>query len=157
MIDHSPLCFKHDLFTNTLSKVTNSNLYSEAIKFYINEQPQLLNDMLKVIAPKLDLSNTVYDLRKYDATALALSFLKSVQVANNFDVNEALNEIYVEDEDPESLKNSILEYSSFEQINLAKKIENHPLLEFRRISALVYRKNKKYVLVDYNIKKRNIS
>jgi clathrin heavy chain len=144
MIEHSPLCFKHDLFTNTLSKVTNSNLYSEAIKFYINEQPQLLNDMLKVIAPKLDLSNTVYDLRKFNATPLALSFLKSVQVANNFDVNEALNEIYVDDEDPESLKNSILEYSSFDQINLAKKIENHHLLEFRRISALVYRKNKKY-------------
>ena len=33
---------------------------SEAIKFYINEQPHLLNDMLKVIAPKLDLSNTIY-------------------------------------------------------------------------------------------------
>jgi clathrin heavy chain len=144
MMEHSPICFKHDLFTNTLSKVTNSSLYSEAIRFYIVEQPQLLNDMLKVIAPKLDLSTTVYELKKMDALALALPFLKSVQSTNNYDVNEALNEIYVDDEDPESLKNSILEYASFDQINLAKKIENHALLEFRRISALVYRKNKKY-------------
>jgi len=27
---------------------------------------------------------------------------------------------------------------------LAKKIENHELLEFRRIAALIYRKNKRY-------------
>lgn len=144
MMEHSPLCFKHDLFTNTLSKVTNSSLYYEAIKFYYTEQPQLLNEMLKVIAPKLDLSTAVFELKKIDALALTTPFLKSVQSANNYDVNEALNELYVDDEDPESLKNSILEYGSFDQLNLAKRIENHHLLEFRRISALVYRKNKKY-------------
>ena len=48
MIEHSPLCWKHDLFCQTLSKVTNSNLYNESIHFYMNEQPALLNDMLKV-------------------------------------------------------------------------------------------------------------
>jgi len=119
-------------------------LYSEAIKFYVDEQPQLLNEMLKVIANKLDYSTTVYELRRASAVALALPFLKSIQSSNHFDVNEALNEVHVEDEDSDSLKNSILEYASFEQINLARRIENHSLLEFRRISALVYRKNKKY-------------
>ena len=144
MIEHSPLCWKHDLYCQTLQKVTNSNLYNQSIQFYITEQPQLLNDMLKVISGKVDLSTTVAELKKYNALPLAVPFLKSVQQANNFDVNEALNDIYVEEEDPESLRNSILEYGSFDQINLAKKIENHPLLEFKRISALVYRKNKKY-------------
>jgi clathrin heavy chain len=144
MMEHSPSAWKHDLFCQTLQKVTNSNLYSEATRYYIEEQPQLLNDMLKVISNKLDLSTTVYELKKYDALPLALSFLKSVQSNNNFDVNEALNEIYVEEEDPESLKNSILEYTSYDQLSLARKIENHHLLEFRRISALVYRKNKKF-------------
>ena len=42
------------------------------------------------------------------------------------------------------MKTSILKYSAYDQLSLAKKIENHPLLEFKRISALVYRKNKKY-------------
>lgn len=144
MIEHSPLCWKHDLYCQTLSKVTNSTLYTDSITFYMNEQPQLLNDMLKVISNKLDYSLAVFELRKVGALALAVPFLKSIQSANNFDVNEALNEIYVEEEDPESLKNSILDYSSFDQLTLAKKIENHPLLEFKRISALVYRKNKKY-------------
>ena len=144
MIDHSPLCWKHDLYCQVLRKVTNSNLYNKSIDFYVKEQPQLLNDMLKVIGSKVDLSTTVNQLKKNSAIALAAPFLKSVQSANNYDVNEALNEIFIEEEDPESLKTSILKYSAYDQLTLAKKIENHPILEFKRISALVYRKNKKF-------------
>ena len=92
----------------------------------------------------MDLSTTVAQLKKNSALALATPFLKSVQSANNYDVNEVLNEIFIEEEDPESLKTSILKYSAYDQLTLAKKIENHPLLEFKRISALVYRKNKKF-------------
>ena len=144
MIEHSPLCWKHDLYCQVLRKVTNSNLYNKSIDFYVKEQPQLLNDMLKVIGSKVDLSTTVAQLKKNSALALAAPFLKSVQSANNYDVNEALNEIFIEEEDPESLQNSILKYSAYDQLTLAKKIENHPILEFKRISALVYRKNKKF-------------
>ena len=100
--------------------------------------------MLKVISSKVDLSTTVAQLQKNSALALAAPFLKSVQSANNYDVNEALNAIYIEEEDPESLQTSILKYSAYDQLTLAKKIENHPILEFKRISALVYRKNKKF-------------
>ena len=131
-------------YSNMNRKVTNSNLYNKSIDFYVKEQPQLLNDMLKVIGSKVDLSTTVAQLKKNSALALAAPFLKSVQSANNYDVNEALNEIFIEEEDPESLQNSILKYSAYDQLTLAKKIENHPILEFKRISALVYRKNKKF-------------
>lgn len=144
MINHSPVAFSHDLFIQTLQKVSNSILFNDAIHFYIQEQPQLINDMLKVVSGKLDLSNTILEIRKTDYLPLFLPFLKSVQSANNYDVNEALNEILLQEENADSLKDSILEYSSFDQLSLAKKIENHDLLEFRRISALVYRKNKKY-------------
>jgi len=144
IIEHSPVAWKHDLFCQTLQKVTNTNLYYEAIRFYIDEQPQLINDMLKVITNKLDLSQTVDVLRRTGYLPLATNFLKTVQQQNNYDVNEALNEIFVEEEDHQSLKQSILEFSSFDQLALAKKIENHPLLEFRRLSAIVYRKNKKF-------------
>ena len=144
MIDHSPLCWKHDLYCQVLRKVTNSNLYNKSIDFYVKEQPQLLNDMLKVISSKVDLSTTVNQLKKNNVLALAAPFLRSVQSANNYDVNEALNDIFIEEEEPENLKTSILKYSAYDQLSLAKKIENHPLLEFKRISALVYRKNKKF-------------
>lgn len=144
MIQHSPICYKHDLFTQTLQKVSNTLLFNDALRFYIQENPKDINDMLKVVAGRLDLSNTVEEIRKTGYLSLFLPFLKSVQSANNYDINEAINEILLEEEDADSLKVSILEYGSFDQINLAKKIENHHLLEFRRISALVYRKNKKY-------------
>ena len=144
MMEHSPSAFKHDLFCQTLQKISNTNIFYEAIRFYIDEQPQLLNEMLKFVGNKLDLTQTVTELRRRDFLHIALPFLKSVQSNNNYDINEALNEIYVEEEDSDSLKSSILEFNIFDQLNLAKKIENHPLLEFRRISALVYRQNKKY-------------
>jgi clathrin heavy chain len=59
-------------------------------------------------------------------------------------VNEALNDIYLENEDYESLRNSIKDYDSFESLKLASDLENHELLECRRIAALLYRKNKKF-------------
>ena len=59
-------------------------------------------------------------------------------------VNEALNEIYLSKQDYTQLANSIKDYDSFESVILASGLENHELLECRRIAALLYRKNKKY-------------
>jgi len=71
-------------------------------------------------------------------------FLKSVQNQNNSAVNEAMNEIYLEREDYESLRASIKDYDSFESLQLAADLETHNLIECRRISALLYRKAKKF-------------
>ena len=65
IIEHSSVAWKHDLFCQTLQKITNTNLYYEAIRFYIDQQPQLINDMLKVVANKLDLSNAVMEVNFY--------------------------------------------------------------------------------------------
>jgi clathrin heavy chain len=59
-------------------------------------------------------------------------------------VNEALNELYVEDEDYEALRKSIDSFNNFNMISLASKLASHELLEFRRISAYIYRMNKKW-------------
>jgi len=61
-------------------------------------------------------------------------------------VNEALNELYIEEEDYESLRQSIDSYDNFDSIALARKLENNEeqLLEFRRISARLYRQNKRW-------------
>jgi clathrin heavy chain len=53
-------------------------------------------------------------------------------------------QLYVEDEDYESLRKSIDSFKNFNMIALASKLATHELLEFRRISAYVYRCNKKY-------------
>jgi clathrin heavy chain len=144
MIEHSPSCWRHDLFVQHILKVANLDLYYRALIFYLEEQPMLLNDLLKLLAMKIDLPKCVSVMRKAGHLTLIEPFLKSVQNQNIGAVNEALNEIYVENEDYESLRTSITEYDNFESLNLAKELENHDLLEFRRIAAIIYRKNNKW-------------
>mmetsp|Transcript_185 Transcript_185/g.179 ORF Transcript_185/g.179 Transcript_185/m.179 type:complete len:1699 (-) Transcript_185:18-5114(-) len=144
MMEHSPSCWRHDLFVQNILKVANQDLFYRAMIFYLEEQPMLVNDLLKLLAMKIDLLKCVSVMRKAGHLALIEQFLKSVQNQNVGAVNEALNEIYVENEDYESLRASITEYDNFESLNLAGQIENHELLEFRRIAAIIYRKNEKW-------------
>lgn len=144
MMEHSPSCWRHDIFVQNILKVANLDLYYRAIIFYLEEQPMLLNDLLKLLAMKIDLPKCVNVMKKAGHLALIEPFLKSVQNQNISAVNEALNEIYVENEDYEALRSSITEYDNFESLNLAQQIENHELLEFRRIAAIIYRKNTKW-------------
>lgn len=64
--------------------------------------------------------------------------------SNNQAVNDALNALYLEIDDFDALRESIATYQSIDAISLAKEIEGHDNAEFRRISALIFRKNKKY-------------
>ena len=75
---------------------------------------------------------------------LIVEWLQTVQNQNNQAVNDALNSLYLEIEDFEALRESIATYQSIDAMSLAKKIEGHDNAEFRRISALIFRKNKKY-------------
>jgi len=144
MMEHSPSCWRHDLFVHNILEVANQDLFYRAMIFYLEEQPMLLNDLLKLLSMKIDLPKCVNVMRKAGHLTLIEPFLKSVQTQNVGAVNEALNEIYVENEDYESLRSSINEYDNFESLNLATQIENHELLEFRRIAAIIYRKNDKW-------------
>lgn len=112
--------------------------------FYLEEQPMLLNDLLKLIGNKIDLAKCVQHMKRTGYIALIEPFLKSVQNQNVAAVNEALNMIYLEKQDFSSLRKSIEDYDSFESIQLAQDLECHELLDCRRISALLYRKNNRY-------------
>ena len=83
-------------------------------------------------------------MRRLQYLPLIEQFLKNVQNQNISAVNEALNEILINNDDHETLRSSVVEYDNFDHLTLAKKLESHSLLEFRRISALLYRKNKKW-------------
>ena len=54
-------------------------------------------------------------------------------------MNEALNGLYVKAEQHRALRESIDLYDQHDQIALAQRIEKHPLLEFRRIAAYLYK------------------
>lgn len=83
-------------------------------------------------------------IRKLGIVPLVEPFLKIVQQTNTKEVNEALNELYLNNEDYDALRESITQYPNFDSYNLAKSTECHDLLEFRRIAAFLYRKNGKY-------------
>ena len=144
MIEHSPYAFDHDVYMQTIQKVPNTDLYYKSIVFYLEEQPLQLNDLLKCLTNKIDYVKCVSVMRRLGVISLITPFLKSVQASNTKEVNEALNEIFLENEDYEALRQSITTYQSFDAYALAKQIENHELLEFRRIAALLFRRTGKY-------------
>lgn len=59
-------------------------------------------------------------------------------------VNEAYNSLLVEKEDYKTLRDSIDSFDNFDTIALAKILESHELLEFRRLAAHLYKKNKRW-------------
>lgn len=140
MIEHSPYAWQHDLFINLIQKVSNHDLYYKAMIFYLEEQPMMLNDLLKNLANKIDLTKTVGVLKKTGCVELIVPFLKTQQTFNNQAVNEALNEIYLQSENHEEIRKSISNYENFEPQQLARLTEKHELIEFRRIAAYLYRK-----------------
>merc|ERR1712190_437952 len=144
MMAHSPIAFSHDQFQMILQKVSNMEIYYRAITFYLEEQPMKLNSLLGTIQKSVDHARVVQQLRKADNLPLILPYLKSVQSHNIQPVNEAMNELYIESEQYEELKQSVDEYDNIDQISLAQRLEKHELLEMRRIAAFVYRKNKRF-------------
>lgn len=143
MVTH-PTAFVHELFLDCCTKVRNMEVLYQAVGFYLEMQPKELNKLLALLAGHLDHSRMVHILRRADALALAKPYLKEVQKENLSAVNEALNELYIEEEDYEALRASVDEFDNFEQLALAQKVEKHELLEFRRISAHLFKKNKRY-------------
>ena len=59
-------------------------------------------------------------------------------------VNEAVNNLLIEEEDFTSLRESISTYDAFDQIGLASRLESHELLEFRRTAAAIYKNNQRW-------------
>eukprot|EP01038_Epipyxis_sp_PR26KG_P012690 gene12690-17015_t len=143
MIDHS-VAFVHDLFLDCVQKVRNPEVQYKAITFYLSHHPLSLVRLLQVLTPNLDHARVVHLLRKQDALPLALEYMKSVQKENLTVVNEAVNEVLIIEEDYEGLRTSIDDFDNFDQIFLAQKVEKHALLEFRRIAAYLYKKNKRW-------------
>lgn len=71
-------------------------------------------------------------------------YLRSVQKNNNKAINEALNNLFIEEEDYQSLRASIDAYDNFDNISLAQRLERHELIEFRRIAAYLYKGNNRW-------------
>jgi len=145
MMDRAP-AFNNELFLDSVVKVRNSEVLYKAVSFYISTHPMKFTRLMEVIEALIDHSRVVSQLKRSGdhAVKLGQTYLKNVQKNNLSAVNEALNEMYIEDEDYECLRQSIDDFDNFNMIGLATKLSTHELLEFRRIAAYVYRCNKKW-------------
>lgn len=149
MIDHPTEAWKEKSFKEIIIKVANSNLYYSAVTFYMNYRPKLVGDLLVALIPKLDHTRMVSYLLKTTVngvTALSLGkkYMVDIQSNDNKTVNEALNDLYVSEGDYDSLRSSIDSFQNFDIVKLAQSLKDHALIEFRRISAYLFKRNNRF-------------
>ncbi|XP_030624579.1 clathrin heavy chain 1 [Chanos chanos] len=144
MVTHPTDAWRDASFKEIISKVANVELCYKSLQFYLEYKPLLLNDLLTVLAPRLDHTRAVSFFTKVNQLRLVKPYLRSVQSHNNKAVNEALNNLLTEEEDYQGLRASIDAYDNFDSIELAQRLEQHELIEFRRIAAYLYKINQRW-------------
>ncbi|KAL7280839.1 hypothetical protein ACG7TL_005783 [Trametes sanguinea] len=144
MIERSADAWEHNQFKDVVVRVANVEIYYKALTFYLQEQPTLLTDLLSVMIPRIDHARVVRMFQQIDHIPLIRSYLIAVQHLNIEAVNEAYNNLLIEEEDYKTLRDSIDSFDNFNNMKLARELEKHELLEFRRLAAHIYKKNKKW-------------
>lgn len=111
---------------------------------------------MQVLEARVDHARVVSIMRKAEHLPLVKEYLLAVQKTNLAAVNEAVNELLIEEEDFQALRESITTYDNFDQIGLASKLEKHELTEFRRIAAHIYKRNLRWRKAVELAKKDNL-
>eukprot|EP00049_Salpingoeca_infusionum_P005686 m.95267 g.95267 ORF g.95267 m.95267 type:complete len:1670 (+) comp13054_c0_seq1:74-5083(+) len=141
---HPAEAWKHKAFMDMIPRVANTELFYEAIHFYLEYSPEQLNDMLSAVIARIDHTRAVKLFQTENVLGLVKPYLKQVQENDNKMVNECLNQVYIDEGDFESLRASIERFKNFDTIALAQALEKHSLLEFRRIAAFLYKSNNRW-------------
>jgi len=151
MMEH-PTSWDHAQFLMALGKATNMDALHRCVAFYMNEHFEYLNDLLIAIANKTDPERVISILKttrllnidNCGILPLCKPYLFKLQEKNVPEVNEAVNEILLLENNVDLLKESIKGHPKFDQLKLARKLEYAAAIEYRRISASLFRENKKF-------------
>eukprot|EP01025_Chloroclados_australasicus_P067920 TRINITY_DN9421_c0_g1_i1.p1 TRINITY_DN9421_c0_g1~~TRINITY_DN9421_c0_g1_i1.p1 ORF type:complete len:461 (-),score=76.46 TRINITY_DN9421_c0_g1_i1:317-1564(-) len=144
MMRHDAASWEHVRFKDIAVKCTTVDIYYQAVQHYFDRHPDLVNDLLKVLEGRVDHQRVVSIARRAGLLSLVKEYLLAVQKNNLTSVNEAVNEIMMEEDDYEALDASVEGYDNFDQLRLAENLEQHNLIAFRRIAAKLYKKNLKW-------------
>lgn len=144
MMERAADAWEHHSFKDTVVKVANLEIYYRALNFYLQEQPSLLTDLLQALTPRIDVNRVVRMFEKSDNIPLIKPFLLNVQSQNKRAVNNAINDLLIEEEDYKTLRDSVENYDNYDAVELAQRLEKHDLVFFRQIAANIYRKNKRW-------------
>ena len=134
-------------FTGEIINYQAGQVYADffrALNFYLQEQPSLLTDLLQALTPRIDVNRVVRMFEKSDNIPIIKPFLLNVQTQNKRAVNDAINDLLIEEEDYKQLRDSVENFDNYEAVALAQRLEKHELVFFRQIAAQIYRKNKRW-------------
>lgn len=144
MMERAADSWEHHSFKDIVVKVANLEIYYRALNYYLQEQPSLLTDLLQALTPRIDVNRVVRMFEKSDNIPLIKPFLLNVQSQNKKAVNNAINDLLIEEEDYKTLRDSVENYDNYDPVELAQRLERHELVFFRQIAASIYRKNKRW-------------
>jgi len=134
----------HQQFMDVINKAANVENYYRAVDFYLEHQPMVLNELLLALISKVEHGRVVSHVTRTGHLALIKPYLLQVQTFNVTTVNDALNEMLMEEEAWEELRESVDNFDNFDQIGLATRLFKNECLEFRRISSYLYKKNGRF-------------
>ena len=144
MIERAADAWEHHSFKDIVVKVANLEIYYKSLSFYREQQPSLLTDLLQALTARIDVNRVVKLFQKSDDLPLIKPFLLNVQAQNKRTVNDAINDLLIEEEDYKTLRDSVENYDNYDAVDLASRLEKHELVFFRQIAANIYRKNKRW-------------
>ena len=75
MMAHPTEAWRESHFKDIITKVANIELYYKAIQFYLDYKPMMLNDLLLVLAPRMDHTRAVNFFTKVRRCLLFFTFL----------------------------------------------------------------------------------
>ena len=73
MMAHPTEAWRESHFKDIITKVANIELYYKAIQFYLDYKPMMLNDLLLVLAPRMDHTRAVNFFTKVISRLLYVS------------------------------------------------------------------------------------
>lgn len=144
MVAHAPAAWDHAAFKDCAAKAKSADALYRGVAFYLEAHPDLLTDLLKVAEARLDHGRVVEVARRAGQLPLLREYLLAVQKNNLAPVNDAVNELLVEEGDAEALRESTAAFDNFDALALAARLERHEATEFRRVAALLYKRNLKW-------------
>ena len=138
MITYPEDCFDHQLMKDLLCKVPRIDMIYKAESYYLNEQPEKVNEMLIAVAHRCDHSVVISLARKEKDLNAIREYLLYCLDLNNDAVNEACIDMFIADGDHKSLKSLVENNSNFNKTGLAGRLKVHEEAEFRKIAAHLY-------------------
>jgi clathrin heavy chain len=123
MMLHDATAWEHVRFKDVAVKCSTVDIFYKAIQHYFDMHPDQVNDLLKVLEGRIDHNRVVSLVRRGGYLGASKDYLIAVQKNNLPSVNEAVNEVLIEEDDYEGLEASVESYDNFDQLKLAEDLE----------------------------------